>query len=191
MVRHERGGVMARILGVNGIWNWSWSKHSFTDRFLLELEKLGHETVDVHYARMWAVLAYFNSAVDRRAMAIIRAYQPGDHVVAHSFGCYATIRAMQKGARFGKVFLFAGACEPNFELPAGACDHLYNIHSSTDRALMAGDMLPFHLFGPLGLTGYAGNDFRVENVCADGMDHSTYSEEPHLSKWVQFIHARI
>jgi len=182
---------MARILGVNGIHNWSWSKDSFTDKLLDSLSDLGHETIDVHYARMWALLAYFNSAVDRRAMAIVKVAQPGDIVIAHSFGCYATVRAMQKGASFDKVFFFAAACEPDIDIPDGAFGTLYNIHSPDDRALKLGRSLPGHVFGALGMTGYTGSNKRVINIEAKGYDHNDYVTPRHLCHWTNFIESRI
>lgn len=187
-----------KILGVNGIQTWSWSNDSFTDKILNQL-KLRYEVKDVRFPRMWAIFAYFNSPIERRAQAIIDASEDGDHVVAHSFGCLATLKAMEKGRKFGKVFFFAPACEVRIKIPKTGCEALYVIHSKTDRALMLGEkflpegrwFLPNHPFGRLGLDGYRGRDKRVVNVNADGMDHCQYVEPEHLWKWREFIFEKL
>lgn len=179
-----------RILGINGIHVWSWSKASFTDK-LLDVLSDSYEVVDVRFPRMWAIFAYFNSAIDRRAQAIIDAYQPGDVIIAHSFGCLAVVHAMRKGGKFGKVFFFAAACEPDVDFPKDACTALYNIHSNTDTALKVGRHLPAHPFGALGLQGYVGADPRVVNVRADGMNHGSYVTGANLCRWANYVRARI
>jgi hypothetical protein len=178
-----------RILGVNGIHNWSWSDDSFTDRFL-EALKYRHEVVDVRYPRMWALFAYSDRAIRRRAELILQCHKPGDVLIAHSFGCLASVYAMQLGARFSKVFFFAAAAEQDVEIPE-AFEVLYNVHSASDRALFFGAALPFHRFGNLGRFGYIGNNPKVLNEDALGMDHGSYSEPRHVCQWVRYIEERL
>ena len=180
-----------RILGVNGIHNWSWSKESFTDK-LLDALSHRHEVVDVQYPRMWAVLAYFDKAIQRRADKIIELYQPGDVLIAHSFGCLASIYAMRKrpDMRFSKVFFFGAAAEVDEYIP-DCFQVLYNIHSEADSALFIGNKLPFHRFGYLGRDGYKGDNPRVLNIHAPGMDHNDYVTPKHLCEWGKFIEDRI
>lgn len=181
---------MSRILGVNGIHNWSWSKDSFTDRLLDSLSH-EHEVVDVQYPRMWAFMAYIDYAIERRADRIVAKNTPGDVLIAHSFGCLASIYAMRKGAKFSKVFFFGAAAEVDIEIPDDAFDELHNIHSNTDRALFAGEKLPFHKFGYLGRDGYAGNSTKIFNVPANGLDHADYVSAKNLCRWSNFIDERI
>jgi hypothetical protein len=179
-----------RILGVNGIHNWSWSKDSFTDRILAALSH-DHDVVDISYPRMLAVLVYSDYARNRRVKNIIKQNQPGDILIAHSFGCLASILAMKQGARFSKVFFFGAACEPDIEIPEDAFDELYNIHSQEDRTLKLGDLLPWHPFGLMGCNGYKGSNPKVKNICANGNTHNSYSEPRNLCEWVRFIEERI
>ena len=179
-----------RILGVNGIHNWSWSKDSFTDRFLAAL-KSEHEVIDVHYPRMTALAAYSEWAIKRRAKKIVEAHKEGDILIAHSFGCLASIYAMKMGAKFDKVFFFGAAAERNEEFPEESFVKLYNIHSVDDRALWLGNKLPFHKFGTLGKYGYNGEDFRVENVDASGNSHNSYTSPENLCHWVNFIKEKL
>lgn len=181
---------MSRILGVNGIYNWSWSKDSFTDKILNRL-KNNHFVIDVQYPRMLAALAYFNFAVDRRAQEVLKVHKPGDVVIAHSFGCLLTLRAMELGAEFSTVFFFGAAAECNVTIPPNGCERLINVHSTDDNALGLGKLLPGHPFGELGSYGYIGTDLRVENVPAPGYDHNDYVSNVHIRDWVEFINDRI
>lgn len=178
-----------RILGVNGIHNWSWSKDSFTDN-LLDALSWRHEVVDVEYARMLAILVYLESAITRRAKKIVEKNKFGDILIAHSFGCLASIYAMEAGARFDKIFFFGAACDENIELPEGF-GKLYNIHSDSDKALSLGMKLPKHQFGGMGRIGYQGADKRVINVPVHGLDHNDYVSPRHLCEWVRFIEERL
>jgi hypothetical protein len=175
-----------RILGVNGIHNWSWSKDSFTDRFLAAL-KSRYEVVDVKYPRMLAILAYNDWSIKRRAKKILEANKPGDILIAHSFGCLASVYAMQMGAKFDKVFFFGAAAEKDIDFPEGAFNTLYNIYSKDDPALWLGGHIPFHKFGYLGKEGYTGKDANVVNIDASGNSHNSYSTPEHICDWVSFI----
>ena len=126
-----------RILGVNGIYNASWSKDSFTDR-LLQALSVKHEAVDVKYPWMLASLAYFDWPKRRRAQKIVEANKPGDILIAHSFGCLCSWYAMNMGAKFDKVFFFGAAVDDDYKFPDGAFNVLYNIHSDADKALAGG-----------------------------------------------------
>jgi hypothetical protein len=176
-----------KILGVNGIHNWSWSKNSFTDKLLDALSE-EHEVIDIKYRRMWAFLAYFDDPIQRRADKILE--HEGDILIAHSFGCLASIYAMRKGAKFDKVFFFGAAAECDVFIPDNF-NVLYNIHSDSDRALSLGRNIPLHPFGCMGKDGYSGRNEKVINVPANGLDHNDYVSAKHLCKWVKFIKDRI
>lgn len=179
-----------RILGVNGIYNWSWSKNSFTDQFLLALDRQ-HEVVDIKYPLMLAGFAYSEFAIKHRAKKILAANKPGDVLIAHSFGCLVSIYAMRMGAKFSSIFFFGAACEPTVDLPMDAFRVLYNIHSPDDRALTVGSKLPHHEFGTMGKYGYTGNDPRVHNVRVLGYDHNDYVLTKNLCSWVSFIEHKL
>lgn len=183
---------MNRILGVNGIYNWSWSKDSFTDRLLAALGSDERNVViDVKYPFMTAVLAYTNFAIKRRARKILELNRPGDVLIAHSFGCLIALHAMRMGARFSRVFFFGAAVEPGVEFPREAFTHLYNIHSPDDKALTLGAKLPYHEFGTLGKFGYTGHDPRVHNIKVDGYDHNDYVSARNLCTWANFIEIKL
>jgi hypothetical protein len=185
----KNNGAGMRILGVNGIHNFSWSKDSFTDRMLDALSH-DHEVVDVRYSRMLAMLVYSDYATNRRVRKILDQNQPGDVLIAHSFGCLASVGAMKQGARFKVAFFFGAACEPDIEIP-DSFEVLYNIHSEADRTLKLGDLLPFHDFGLMGCNGYKGNNPKVVNICADGNSHNSYTDAKNLCRWRDFIEERI
>lgn len=179
-----------RILGVHGIYNFSWSKDSFTDRMLDGLSNHGYETVDVAGRWMLAFLAYSDWAIEKRAQAILDVHRAGDALIAHSFGCLASLHAMRKGARFSKVIYFGAAVESNVRFPKRAFEALYNVHSNTDRALELGKRLPFgHEFGGLGYDGYTGRDKRIINVPAHGSDHNDYTKHREFCRWVAWAHS--
>jgi len=180
-----------RILGVNGIYNWSWSKNSFTDKLLQTFENT-HEVVDVKYPFMLASFAYFDWCIKRRAKIILEANKSeSDILIAHSFGCLAARYAMEMGAKFDKVFFFGAADEMDSAFPKLAFNELFNIYSPTDSALMFGGAIPFHKFGHLGKHGYLGHDSRIINVKAEGMEHGDYVLPRHICDWNDFIQKEI
>lgn len=179
-----------RILGVNGIHNWSWSDDSFTDQML---DALSDEffVVDVKYERMTAFMAYFSWFRKRVAKKILAEAKETDCLVAHSFGCLASIEAMRMGAKFDKVFFFGAAVERDADFPDDAFNWMYNIHSANDTALVLGDKLPFHEFGTMGRDGYIGSSHKVRNVSVTGLDHNDYVKPKNLCNWVKFIKDRV
>lgn len=179
-----------RILGVNGIYNWSWSDDSFTDKLLKQLGTM-HEVVDIQYPWMFAVFAYSDFAINRRAKEILKVNKPTDILIAHSFGCLASIYAMRQGAKFDKVFFFGAAADDDIAIPRNAFNELYNIHSEADIALELGSILPFHQFGPMGKTGYHGTNEKVINVKASGLGHNDYVLPGQIAQWVKFIEEHV
>lgn len=182
---------MTRILGVNGIHNWSRSTNSFTDKLLKTLSR-DYPVLDIEYPRMWALFAYLDKAIQRRADVIVKHAKHGDIVVAHSFGCLATIYAMRRmiaeptPRKFSKVFFFGAAAEQDVYIP-DAFEQLYNIYSRHDKALALGNLLPGHAFGLLGHSGYTGNNPKVTNIDAEGNSHSSYVDFENICQWAAFI----
>jgi pimeloyl-ACP methyl ester carboxylesterase len=180
-------GLLMRIIGVNGIHNLSTSKNSFTDKFLAHLAQ-HHEICDVQYPKMFAFLGYFDWSIKRRAKIVAAANtSPDDIVIAHSFGCLATLYAMKYyDAVFNKLIFFGAAAESDFVLPL-RFNKLYNIHSRTDSALSLGAILPGHKFGTLGKYGYTGIDHRVANIDATGHEHADYVDPKNICNWHKVI----
>jgi hypothetical protein len=177
-----------KIIGANGIWNAEKGGKSFTDRMLVALRLLGRDnTFDLEYPSMRAWKAYFQNEIDKRAEILVRLHVPGDVLIAHSFACLMSHRAMELGARFSKVFFFGGAAEDNLVFPDGAFQKLYNVYSQADWTLLLGSLLPWHPFGNLGRTGYKGTDTRVMNVKADKHKHNTYVDPEYIEQWARFI----
>lgn len=180
-----------RILGVNGIHNWSWSNDSFTDRLLARLS-LTHDVCDVKFPRMLALFGYFDWAIKRRARVIAEANESSDDcIIAHSFGCLATAYAINYfGAKFDKVIFFAAAAESDIEIKQ-SFNVLYNIHSKTDATLTLGDILPFHNFGALGQTGYKGELESVINIDASGFGHGDYVHPKNICDWQKVVESML
>lgn len=178
-----------RILGMRGIWNPMWGGSSFVDALLEELEhSCGYQTQIVRYPFMTAALTgYFGPGRRARAQILIETYRPGDVIVAFSAGVLLTLTAMNMGGRFGKVFLFGGAAEPDVEFPESAYEHVYNVYSQSDFALKMGSLMPWHPFGTLGIVGYTGGNRRVTNIPFHGVRHSEYVQPEHVRRWAGFI----
>lgn len=179
-----------RILGVNGIHNCSRSKKSFTDDFLKALEKK-YTVIDVKYPYMLAILAYLKHSIKRRAKMLYEQSREGDVVIAHSFGCIATIEAMKLGARYSKVFFFASAAERDVYIPSYGYERIWNIYSTSDATLTLGSLFPFHPFGKMGQRGYNGKAANLLNVPAEGYQHGDYVKEQNFATWVSFIEDRV
>lgn len=178
---------MKRILGVNGIHNWSWSNDSFTDRILARLS-VNNMVIDVKYPWMNAMFAMFDWTIKRRAKIIAKEnLSEQDCVVAHSFGCLAVLYAMEfYGAKFDKVIFFAAAAEPDYKITR-SFNVMYNIHSKTDYPLTLARFLPRNKMGNLGQIGYKGDMDTVVNIDATGFDHSDYVHSKNICDWVKIV----
>lgn len=186
-----------RILGINGI---RTDGSNSTDLLLRDLADLGHETVDVNYPRVNIFTARWRSRQLRNAQHLVDAHKPGDAVVAHSYGCLLTLRAMELGASFGTVFFFSAAMNDDFSFPPEGMRRLFNIHRQDDRALTLGDLLLWHDFGAMGKTGYSGlpPDRRIRNIPAwthtlrrDPFAHSDYFLPENRPAWARYVHYQL
>ena len=179
------------ILGCNGIRNDGASN---TDLILNDLASMGWQTRDVNYkrkVRTWQ--ARSRKRQRENARILLDLHQPGDAVLAHSYGALVVLRAMELGAKFGQVFLFGAAMNDDFTFPFNGMKRLWNIHNPADKALSMGALLVWHDFGRMGQTGYNGPpDPRIHNVLArptahEIMEHSNYFLGGNRPKWVKFI----
>jgi hypothetical protein len=131
----------------------------------------------------------------RNARHILEWHNPGDAVVAHSYGALLVLRAMELGARFSQVFYFGAAMNDDFSFPYVGMKRLWNVHQVVDRAVALGSLLVGHDFGPMGQTGYGGlpPDPRIVNVPATGLKvfeplrHSDYFLNGNLIRWAEFV----
>ena len=185
-----------RILGINGIRS---DGQNNTDRLLRELEKMGYETVDVSYPRVNVFTARSRKRQLKNAQLIREVYQPGDAVIAHSYGCLLTLRAMEIGCEFSQVFYFGAAMNDDFSFPFNGMVKLWNYHNPNDMALTLGRLLAWHDFGAMGQTGYRGPlDQRIRNIPMRhrspgrfSMNHSHYFLNPFLGVITKKIDAEL
>ena len=178
-----------RILGINGINN---DGKQTTDPLIKALGQLGWAYRDVNYPKSNFLNAQWRQK--KNAQVLVNAHMKGDCVVAHSYGCLLTFRAMQMGAEFGTVFLFAPAMDHDVTIPHHGCKKLVVIYHTGDIAIRIGARLWFHDFGKMGMKGYCGpKDRRVSSVktkgdkALDRFKHSDYFTPQKIGKWIKFL----
>jgi hypothetical protein len=157
------------------------------------LSDLGLEVVPVTYR----TARWYSARWRRKSIAhtLLGLYDPGDSIVAHSFGCLVTYTAMEMGAEFGRVVFLSAAMERDARFPCHGMTKLLNLYNPHDRALTVGSMLPFgHPFGPMGRDGYAGvRDDRIIDrqhaVRAGPHNHTIpYFASPHIDQIARRIY---
>ena len=142
-----------KIIGLNGI----WSRGERSVALMLEdLVEQGFDTYHYQFPVVNPVTANWRHVQQRNAAGLAAIADPGDAVVAHSYGCLVTLRAMEQGAMFGPVFFFGAAMNDDFTFPVLGMEALVNTWNPFDTALGLGAWLPWHDFGDLGRTGYRG-----------------------------------
>lgn len=189
-----------RVLGINGIRS-DGAKN--TDRLLGQLAPLGWSTQDVNYPRVSLLRFWFTGRRWRRdyqyraARCLVNAAEPGDALIAHSFGGLLALRSMELGAQYSAVFLFAPALDRDAVFPAHGAKRIYVIHNPKDVALFWAARLLFHDAGEMGRTGYAGPpDARVANIRANDvahepLHHSDYFLPSNIARWAAWVHAQL
>lgn len=189
-----------RVVGINGIRS-DGAKN--TDRLLFHLRGHGWETRDCNYPRVSLLRFILTGRRWRRnyqysaARALINAASEGDALIAHSFGGLLALRAMELGARFSTVFLFAPALDRDVLFPAFGAERIYIIHNPRDVALWWAGRLLFHDAGEMGRLGYAGlADPRVLNVRANDiahepLRHSDYFLPSNIQRWACWVDERL
>lgn len=178
-----------KIIGVNGIHTWGEAN---TDR-LLDALALRHETYDFNYPKVSVWRAGCRAEQLRIARLLKDQAEHGDVVVAHSFGCLVTLRAMELGARFSTVFFFSAAMNQDFTIPIHGCRKLINVYNPADHALWLAKLIRWWDLGRMGSYGYAGPpDERVVNVQSfhnesGTLNHSHYFRTPHLEQFAAMV----
>lgn len=133
----------------------------------------------------------------RSARVLVRAAMPGDALIAHSFGCLLALRAMEMGARFSFVFLFAAALDRDVVFPVHGAQRICVIHNPKDIALWMAARLLFHDAGATGRVGYEGpTDARIANLRANDvaherLHHSDYFLPSNIVRWAMWVDGRL
>lgn len=183
-----------KILSINGI---RTDGSESTDLLLSDLEDRGFDTLDVNYPEVNILGARSRETQYENAQILLDAHEPGDALIAHSYAGLISLRAMEKGAKFGKVFWFSPAMNVDFVIPYLGCTELYVIHTLEDKAIALGEKLWWHDFGAMGRVGYQGPpDPRVTNIQAepderDPMIHSHYFLDGNREVWAMWIEGKL
>lgn len=183
---------MSRVIGVNGI---RTDGSGSTDRLLDGLADSGLNTLDFNYDRVNLFTARSRRRQRQIGFALLDDHQPGDHVVAHSYGALVVLRAMEAGARFGLVFLFSPAMDSRQYFPYHGAHRLHIISNAADRVIGLGSLLWRHDFGRMGSDGYQGppDDRVLTFPTLDWSDdhgpfhHSDFFMGATLNGWVQYV----
>ncbi len=150
---------MADIIIVHGILTHGGG----IDKFGRALEKEGFNVRYFDYPKRFPLMLYLPWIYRGDGKRLRNFANPGDHVIAHSYGCAVWQQSIKVGARWGKCFLFAGACTSNrMDYPEGCMERTVVVYNPLDKALWWGAWLPFHIFGKMGLHGYTSSPARKE-----------------------------
>ena len=195
---------MADFVAVNGI---RTTGESNIDRLTSELVKIGHNVVDLGLPVIGAFEARKRSVQMENGRllrdAIVSNYGRNARVnlITHSNGAPTGYRSMWfEGVRYDNVFLFNAAMRSDYAWPAEGFRKLYNIHNPHDKALKWGErarwIMPNHIFGPLGRTGYDGPpDRRIEsqsNAFREGKNwHNPWHRWDLAEFWAGWIDERV
>lgn len=179
-----------KILTINGI---RTDGSTSTDRLGRKLSEQGYRTFDVNYPRVSIFTARSRKRQLKNAKILKDSSNDGDVLIAHSYGCLLALRAMELGAKFSHVFLFAPAMNVDFTFPYLGMTQLKVIHNPTDQAIKMGNWLWFHDFGKMGRLGYKGPpDPRITNILdkngkKGARNHSHYFNKDNIDAWARFI----
>ena len=170
---------LLRIIGVNGI---NTHGDSNIDLVLEGLEDLGWDIRDVNLPKRHTISAYWGAEGD--SDLIVRDSEPGDILVAHSFGCLRAAYAAQK-QDYAAMFLIAPAMSRDYQFSRPKS--VYCFCSADDWVVTLGSWIPFHPFGKAGTKGFDqlwayGQNFFLPS------DHNDYFSEPYLGDLVSRIH---
>lgn len=198
---------MNTIIGVNGIRS---DGSSNTDRILLKLcSEHNLNVVDFNYDKVNLIDVYFklrksknkkfeyDIAKQLKNLEAIGKSPPS--IVAHSFGCLLTIRALELGMVVNNVYFFSPAVNSDeFINTNSVFGNVYVIHNPNDLAILFGAGLLFHDFGAMGRKGskFAKSNNKIINIEYNpkfsvknliGLNHNVYFENKNINKWIDFI----
>lgn len=139
-----------------------------TDKLGYGLEDLGHEFLNLDLPKRNALTARWKAKQD--AQTIIDVSNPGDILLAHSFGCLRSGYAMRE-VEYLAVFLYRPAMSSEWQFPKNQKTAIYCIHSRQDYTIWIGAKL-LRFSHPFGMAGFSGfKDPYVHNIPSYG-DHN-------------------
>jgi hypothetical protein len=168
-----------KIIGVNGLHTWGEAN---TDLLLAELANRGHQVLDFNYPQVWFWRAGCRREQQRIARLLVDQAEPGDIVVAHSYGCLVALRAMELGARFSMVFFFSAAMNQDFTFPYHGTRKLVNTYNPADKALWLAKLIRWWDLGRMGSYGYAGPPDE-----SGTLNHSHYFRSPYREQFADMV----
>ena len=152
-----------------------------TDKLGYRLEALGYDFLDLDLPRRNAFNARWKAKKD--AKRIIEVSEPGDVLIAHSFGCLRSAYAMRE-IDYLAVFMFRPAMRRNWKFPEGNTG-IRCIYSRQDYAILAGSALLFHPFGMAGFKGFKNPTKLKRNTLGKG-DHNNDFSDRHIDRWASY-----
>lgn len=186
-----------RFVGIHGL--HSNGKES-VDLLLSRISLEHYHVHDIDYGHMWAWQTRFSYWRRQAVKRVAYFLQPGDHIIAHSFGCWLVKAALAqwrvKDRPLGQLFMFAPAVDPTDSWATWNCKKVHVFHNYYDKALwMAGVQAFFGgKMGELGRVGYVGpnnpnivNVNRTYDVKNSVLDHASFVKNGNLEKNTRYI----
>lgn len=184
-----------RILCWNGLYLGDTECYG-TGYIARDLKLKGLSAKEVHCPEVTVMQSWSTDRITRIAERILKEHgnDETDSIVAHSYGCLVAIRCMELGAKFKHAFFLGPAASCKADIPENV-KGLTVFHNHYDIAVAAGTLLPFHLFGAMGVVGYKGDFKEVTNIRYnhfnptkyDPWNHSHYFNPEYRSKIVDTI----
>ncbi|MCP4493302.1 MAG: hypothetical protein GY820_39260 [Gammaproteobacteria bacterium] len=169
------------------------------DKLAIKLRASGYTVREYEFPKRYALMLYLPWVYRKDGATLANFMNEGDHIVAHSYGCAIWQQSILTGAKWGKCFLFGGACTSDkFLYPDDSLEEAWVVYNPEDWVLWLGSKLPFHIFGLLGYHGFAGQpdsrkkkDPKFHNTRGfkdkGWRRHTHYFIDERLDKWRQFI----
>ena len=162
-----------KIVGVNGI---NTHGEGNIDRLLQSLATDGYDVCDILLPKRSFISARWGA--DDDAEFIAEMSDPGDVLVAHSFGALRAAEAM-KLQDYSHVFMFNPAMDRRYDFEYTHPEtKLYCFHSKGDYTILLGSLLLLHPFGAAGRSGL--DSERVTNIEISGGHNAAFD------RWLPF-----
>jgi len=159
-----------KVIGVNGIRTHGATS---TDLVLTELDRRGFDTVDVRLPWRSVFTARFGGKKDGELVADFS--EPGDILVAHSFGCLRSWHAHHL-VDYSLIVCIAPAMPRHAQWRHPSRVQCW--FSPDDLAVRAGTFLFLHPFGSAGTKGFL--QAGVQHYAAPGSGHGDYFQGARL-----------
>lgn len=156
---------MAKIIGIHGI--FTNGKRNFCDRLFKHLTKTYNLQTSKPSYILLPLLGYFKFFRDLYVRIILKDFNDGDHIVAHSAGCTITLWTLQElaktGRKAGHIWFLNAALDTDITFPSNTYIKIHNYHEPKDIIINFSNHLPKHPFGRMGRDGYNGYSANVFN----------------------------